>query len=90
MPDNTETPINLSVQDLMTAAQLIQLGTQRGAWRVEELSTVGGLYDRLLAFLEASGAITRGTAAAETPAEPAADTAPGPKENTSVKTRRKA
>ena len=49
----------LGVQDLVLLAQIIQLATSRGAWKSEELSTVGGAYDKLLAFLEAAGAISR-------------------------------
>ena len=36
---------------------------QRGAIRADELSSVGGLHDRLFAFLEAQGVITRQTVA---------------------------
>jgi hypothetical protein len=50
---------NLSLQDLLLVAQLIQVSTQRGAFRAEELSNIGGLYDRLIAFLNATGAITQ-------------------------------
>jgi hypothetical protein len=52
-------PASLQLSDLVLALQTIQASVQRGAIRVEEMSTVGGLYDRLLAFLEAQGAITR-------------------------------
>jgi hypothetical protein len=47
----------LQLQDLISVVQLIQLSTSRGAFKAEELSAVGGLYDRLLAFLKSSGAI---------------------------------
>jgi hypothetical protein len=84
--NSAEAPqVNLGLQDLLTSAQLIALGTQRGAWRAEELTTVGGLYDRLMAFLQASGALTR------TDDAPAAEeAAPEPKESKNAKTRRKA
>ena len=84
--NSAEAPqVNLGLQDLLTSAQLIALGTQRGAWRAEELTTVGGLYDRLMAFLQASGALTR------TDDAPAAEeAAPEPKESENAKTRRKA
>jgi hypothetical protein len=48
---------NLSLQDLLLVAQIIQVSTQRGAFKAEELSNIGGLYDRLIAFLNATGAI---------------------------------
>ena len=54
-----QTAPSLSLQDLITVAQVIQITTQRGAFRAEELENVGALYNKLVAFLEASGAIQR-------------------------------
>lgn len=48
----------LGLADLAAMAQLIQITTSRGTWKAEELSPVGALYDKLVAFLEASGALT--------------------------------
>lgn len=59
---------NLTLQDLILVAQIIQMTSTRGGFRAEELSTVGDLYTKLVAFLEASGAAVR-----ETPAEPTAE-----------------
>ena len=53
---------SLQLQDLVLALQTIQAAAQRGAVRVEEMSTVGGLYDRMFAFLEAQGVIKKGPA----------------------------
>jgi hypothetical protein len=39
-------------------AQIIQLTSQRGAFRAEELANVGNLYNKLVAFLQSSGALT--------------------------------
>jgi hypothetical protein len=50
---------SLGVQDLVTIAQIIQIATQRGAWKPEELSTVGLAYDKLIAFLDAAGAVSK-------------------------------
>ena len=60
-PQQTEqsTAPNLTVQDLITVAQIIQVSSQRGAFRAEELQNVGGLYNKLIAFLESVGAITK-------------------------------
>jgi len=55
----------MNLQDLITVAQLIQLGSQRGAWRAEELTTVGNLYNKLIAFLKSVGAISEPQANAE-------------------------
>jgi hypothetical protein len=80
MTDETSQPVDqtqteapqapsLQLSDLVLALQTIQAMAQRGAVRADEMSTVGPLHDRLFAFLEAQGAITRGPAvnSAETP-----------------------
>jgi hypothetical protein len=46
----------LTIQDLALALQTIQVTAQRGAIRADEMSAVGLLHDKLLAFLKASGA----------------------------------
>ena len=56
---------SLSLQDLVLAMQTIQACAQRGAVCAEEMSTVGGLYDRMFAFLEAQGVIKKGDAPTE-------------------------
>jgi hypothetical protein len=58
------------VQDLTLTLQVIQVASSRGAFKADELSAIGGLYDRIFKFLEASGAITT------TPPEQAAESAP--------------
>jgi hypothetical protein len=81
MTDQTTTPetttdapagtpaAQLQLQDLMLAAQVIQLASQRGAIRAEEMTQVGGLYERIVAFLQASGALQPAqTPAADAPA----------------------
>jgi len=50
---------SLTLQDLILVAQIIQLTTQRGAYRAEELQNVGALYNKLIAFLDSVGAITK-------------------------------
>ena len=63
--------LQLQLQDILAAAQMIQLASTRGAYRAEEFTTVGGVYERLVGFLQASGAL------APTPGEQSADsTAP--------------
>ena len=57
----------LGVNDLLLMLQTIQVVAKRGAFRADEMSNIGGLHDRLLNFLETSGAITR------TPPEEAAE-----------------
>ena len=48
---------SLTLQDLVLVAQIIQLTSQRGAFKAEELEQVGGLYNKLVAFLQSTGAI---------------------------------
>jgi hypothetical protein len=47
----------LSLQDLLLVVQTMQVVSQRGAIRADEMETVGGVYTRLVAFLQASGAL---------------------------------
>jgi hypothetical protein len=49
---------SLTLQDLILVAQIIQLTSQRGAFKAEELADVGGLYNKLIAFLQSTGALT--------------------------------
>ena len=55
----------LTLQDLVLVAQIIQLTSQRGAFKAEELEQVGGLYNKLVAFLQSTGAIAPAPAATE-------------------------
>lgn len=56
-PEQNATP-SLTIQDLILVAQIIQLTSQRGAYRAEEMANVGGLYNKLIAFLQSVGAIS--------------------------------
>ena len=47
---------NLTIQDLSTALQIIQVVGSRGAIKAEEMGIVGALYNKLKAFLDAAGA----------------------------------
>ena len=58
------TTAGLTVTDLTLTLQVIQIAANRGAFKAEELSAVGGLYDRVFKFLEASGAIQKSEASA--------------------------
>jgi hypothetical protein len=81
----------LTIADLLLTAQIITASANRGLFKPEEFKTVGDFYERLLAFLEGSGAITRTAPAAEETAAPAAEeTTQAPQEKPNAKTRRKA
>jgi hypothetical protein len=66
-------PVGLTIQDLTLMLQVLQVCTSRSAFKADELTAVGGLYDRLFKFLESAGAITK-----TPPAEAAPTEAPAP------------
>ena len=66
------TQTSLQLSDILLCAQAIQLASTRGAFRAEEFTQVGGVYDRLVAFLKDSGALQ--PAASAQPADAPADT----------------
>jgi hypothetical protein len=67
--------VQLQLADLLLAAQVIQLASQRGAIKPEEFTQVGGLYERLVKFLQASGAL-QSAPQADAPAGEQATAAP--------------
>lgn len=56
-PEQNAAP-SLNIQDLIAVAQIIQVTNQRGAYRAEEMASVGALYNKLIAFLQSVGAIS--------------------------------
>lgn len=58
------TPLGLI--DLQNAAQIIEVAVARGAFRANEATQVGGVYDRLAAFIRNA----QTTQSAESAAEP--------------------
>lgn len=51
MSNNQE--INLSVADVAMLKQIIELASERGAFKADELSTIGSVYDRVTQWLDA-------------------------------------
>jgi len=51
---------NLNIADLINVLQVFRSCAARGAFRADEMSAVGGLYDRIQEFLVATGAIKPG------------------------------
>jgi hypothetical protein len=49
-------PVDLNINDLAAIRNLIEVVTQRGAFKANELSSVGTLFDKLNAFLNAAQA----------------------------------
>lgn len=63
---------NLNIADLVNVLQVFRTCSQRGAFRADEMSSVGGLYDRLQEFLVSTGAVKLGDADADPATQPAA------------------
>lgn len=79
---NVETPEipNISAGDLQTVVRLIDAGSQRGAWRGEELAVIGELRTKFIQVLKAIApeSVTEATDTVEAEVEdeaPAADPA---------------
>jgi hypothetical protein len=67
-------PNGLTLIDLTVVLNILQVVSQRGAIRPEEMTTVGTVYERIFTFLESQGAVSRAQPAAQTdPAAPAAE-----------------
>tara|TARA_Y100000389_G_C17468438_1_gene527939 strand:- start:2122 stop:2358 length:237 start_codon:yes stop_codon:yes gene_type:complete len=49
----TEAPVELTVQDLGNIKQIIDVASQRGAFKPNEMTTVGTTYTKLETFLAA-------------------------------------
>jgi hypothetical protein len=69
-------PAGLTIQDLLLTLQVVQVAASRGAFKADELSNVGGLYDRLFKFLESTGAIQAKPVEVTPEAAPAEESAP--------------
>ena len=73
--EGQQVPESIGLNDLQLLAQIVDLATQRGAFRGNELSQVGGVYDKLRNFLgyvaeqQAQAQEADGEAPAEAPAE---------------------
>lgn len=67
----TEAPESISLADLSLLANIVDLASQRGAFRGNELTQVGTVFDKLTAFLGYIAA--QQEAAAEGEAEAAAE-----------------
>ena len=73
--EGQQVPESIGLNDLQLLAQIVDLATQRGAFRGNVLSQVGGVYDKLSNFLgyvaeqQAQAQEADGEAPAEAPAE---------------------
>ena len=62
--------VSLTLADMASLKNLIEAATSRGAFRANEMSSVGSIYDKLDAFLTATQAQLAQQAEAQQPAEP--------------------
>lgn len=46
---------SITLQDIASVVEILKVVTERGVWKVGELTVVGQLYDRLVSFLEGAG-----------------------------------
>jgi hypothetical protein len=60
-----EDAVILSIQDIVLSANIIDLATQRGAFKAAEAGQVGACFEKLVAFIKAN---TPEVAAEEAPA----------------------
>jgi hypothetical protein len=67
---NAQEQVSFGINDLIFTLQVYEAAAQRGAFRAEEMTNVGAVYDRLKAFLVANGAIPAPTAPAADAATP--------------------
>ena len=67
--NNNEKP-TFGIEDLVFTLQVYEACTARGAFKAEELSSIGAVYDKLKAFLIANEAIVEpNSPTLETPSE---------------------
>ena len=55
--NNPQEQVSISLQDLVIIANLIKVVADRGAIKADEMSVIGGVYEKLVTFLRASGAV---------------------------------
>jgi hypothetical protein len=71
MSEQTQDNANLTINDLKTIINVVDLATQRGAFRANELKTVGTVYEKVQAFLAQVEGQMKAQAEAAKPADPA-------------------
>jgi hypothetical protein len=71
--ENTTQPTQITIADLDTLKNIVDLASSRGAFRGAELTQVGVIYDKLTAFL--NGVIAQAQAQQEAEAQVETDSA---------------
>ena len=49
-----QTPPSIAINDIAFLVQIVEIVAQRGAFRAEELTSVGAVYDKVKAFIVAN------------------------------------
>ena len=75
--ENTNNSIQITIADLDTLKNIVDLASTRGAFRGAELTQVGAIYDKLTAFLDAIIAQAKAQEEANQAATPAATESQG-------------
>ena len=75
--ENTNDPTQITIADLDTLRNIVDLASTRGAFRGAELTQVGAIYDKLTAFLDAIIAQAKAQEEANQAATPAATESQG-------------
>lgn len=72
----TAEPTSINIQDIVGLLNVVDVAARRGAFKAEEMATVGDLYNKIVNFLKSTGAIKDEAPVAET-----ADAVEEPKKN---------
>ena len=75
--ENTNDPTQITIADLDTLRNIVDLASTRGAFRGAELTQVGAIYDKLTSFLDAIIAQAKAQEEANQAATPAAPESQG-------------
>ena len=75
--ENTNNSNQITIADLDTLKNIVDLASSRGAFRGAELTQVGAIYDKLTAFLDAIIAQAKAQEEANQAATPAAPESQG-------------
>ena len=75
--ENINDPTQITIADLDTLRNIVDLASTRGAFRGAELTQVGAVYDKLTAFLDAIIAQAKAQEEANQAATPAAPESQG-------------
>jgi|TARA_R110001592_G_scaffold219198_1_gene473320 hypothetical protein len=52
MPTKAEEPVELQIADIKFCKTIIETATERGAWKADELGTVGHVYNKITLWLQ--------------------------------------